>query len=74
MWADEYTTNVLFEEDNIKRLNLFNIMTDFSKYILKKKFRDKFFDFKDENNRIRVFTYTIEKNFESKEKSKMEKS
>ena len=31
MWADEFASNVLFEEDNIKKLNLFNIMTDFSK-------------------------------------------
>ena len=43
-------------------------MSKFSKYVLKKKYGDKFFDFKDENNRIRVFTYTIEKKFESKEK------
>ena len=60
MWADEFASNVLFEEDNIKKLNLFNIMTDFSKYILKKKYKDHFFDFKDENNRLRVFTYTID--------------
>ena len=60
MWADEFTSHVLFEEDNIKKLNLFNIMTDFSKYILKKKYKDHFFDFKDENNRLRVFTYTID--------------
>ena len=60
LWADEYTKSILFEEDNIKKLNLFNIMTDFSKYILKKKYKDNFFDFRDENNRIRVFTYTID--------------
>ena len=60
MWADEFTSHVLFEEDNIKKLNLFNIMTDFSKYILKKKYKDHFFDFKDESNRLRVFTYTID--------------
>ena len=35
-------------------------MTDFSKYILKKKYKDKFFDFQDENNRMRVLTYTID--------------
>ena len=34
-------------------------MTDFSQYILKKKYQDKFFDFKDEKCRIRIFTYTI---------------
>ena len=60
LWADEFTSCVLFEEENIKKLNLFNIMTDFSKYILKKKYKDHFFDFKDENNRLRVFTYTID--------------
>ena len=60
LWADDYTTYILFEEENIKKLNLFNVMTDFSKYILKKKYNDKFFDFQDENNRIRVFTYTID--------------
>ncbi len=75
LWADEYTTCVLFEEENIKKINLFNIMTDFSKYILKKKFRDKFFDFKDENNRLRVFTYTIDgaKTKEQENKKKGEK-
>jgi hypothetical protein len=60
LWADDYTTYILFEEENTKKLNLFNVMTDFSKYILKKKYNDKFFDFQDENNRIRVFTYTID--------------
>jgi len=60
LWADDYTTYILFEEENIKKINLFNIMTDFSKYILKKKYKDKFFDFQDENNRMRVFTYTID--------------
>ena len=75
MWADEFSTHVLFEEENIKKLNLFNIMTDFSKYILKKKYKDHFFDFKDENNRLRVFTYTIdgEKNKEQENKKKGEK-
>ena len=68
MWADEYTSYVLFEEENIKKLNLFNIMTDFSKYILKKKYNNQFFDFKDQNNRLRIFTYTIDgpKNKEKK--------
>ena len=60
LWADDYTTYILFEEENIKKINLFNIMTDFSKYILKKKYKDKFFDFQDENNRMRIFTYTID--------------
>lgn len=60
IWADEYTSYVLFEEENIKKLNLFNIMTDFSKYILKKKYKNQFFDFKDQNNRLRIFTYTID--------------
>jgi hypothetical protein len=60
LWADNYTSYILFEEENIKKINLFNIMTDFSKYILKKKYKDKFFDFQDENNRMRVFTYTID--------------
>jgi hypothetical protein len=68
LWADEYSKEVLFEEKNITKINLFEIMSKFSKYVLKKKYGDKFFDFKDENNRIRVFTYTIEKKFESKEK------
>ena len=68
MWADEYTTYILFEEENIKKINLFNIMTDFSKYILKKKYKDHFFDFKDPANRLRVFTYTVDgpKNKEKK--------
>jgi hypothetical protein len=75
LWADEYTTYVLFEEENVKKINLFNIMTDFSKYILKKKFKDHFFDFKDENNRLRVFTYTIDgaKTKEQENKKKGEK-
>ena len=75
MWADEYTTSVLFEEDNIKKLNLFNIMADFSKYIIKKRFKDHFFDFKDNNNRLRIFTYTIDggKNFDQENKKKGEK-
>ena len=60
LWADDYTSYILFEEENIKKINLFNIMTDFSKYILKKKYKDKFFDFQDENNRMRIFTYTID--------------
>jgi hypothetical protein len=68
LWADEYSKEVLFEEKDITKINLFEIMSKFSKYVLKKKYGDKFFDFKDENNRIRIFTYTIEKNFESKEK------
>ena len=68
LWADEYSKEVLFEEKDITKINIFEIMSKFSKYVLKKKYGDKFFDFKDENNRIRVFTYTIEKKFESKEK------
>ena len=60
LWADDYTTYILFEEENVKKINLFNIMADFSKYILKKKYKDKFFDFQDENNRMRIFTYTID--------------
>ena len=75
VWADDFTSYVLFEEENIKKINLFNIMTDFSKYILKKKYRDHFFDFKDENNRLRVFTYTIDyaKNKEQESKKRGEK-
>ena len=48
------------------------MMTDFSKYILKKKYKDHFFDFKDEYNRLRVFTYTIvgSKNNEQENKKK----
>ena len=51
------------------------MMTDFSKYILKKKYKDHFFDFKDEYNRLRVFTYTIDgsKNNEQENKKKGEK-
>ena len=60
LWADDYTTYILFDDENIRKINLFNIMTDFSKYILKKKYEDKFFDFQDEMNRMRVFTYTID--------------
>ena len=60
LWADDYTTYILFEEENVRKINLFNIMADFSKYILKKKYKDKFFDFQDENNRMRIFTYTID--------------
>ena len=59
LWADEYSKEVLFETQNIDKINLFQIMTDFSQYILKKKYQDKFFDFKDEKSRIRIFTYTI---------------
>jgi hypothetical protein len=75
LWADDYTSYILFEEENIKKINLFNIMTDFSKYILKKKYKDKFFDFQDENNRMRVFTYTIDlgKNKEKESIKRQEK-
>ena len=75
LWADDYTTYILFEEENIKKINLFNVMTDFSKYILKKKYKDKFFDFQDENNRMRVFTYTIDlgKNKEKESIKRQEK-
>ena len=75
LWADDYTTFILFEDENIKKINLFNIMTDFSKYILKKKYKDKFFDFQDENNRMRVFTYTIDlgKNKEKESIKRQEK-
>ena len=75
LWADDYTTFILFEDENIKKINLFNIMTDFSKYILKKKYKDKFFDFQDENNRMRVFTYTIDlgKNKEKESVKRQEK-
>ena len=34
LWADDYTTFILFEDENIKKINLFNIMTDFSKYLI----------------------------------------
>ena len=73
LWADDYTSYILFEEENIKKINLFNIMTDFSKYILKKKYKDKFFDFQDENNRMRIFTYTID-NGKIKEKESIKLS
>ena len=39
-------------------------MKDFSKYIIRNKYEDKFFDFKNENSRIRVFTYSISLNKE----------
>ena len=50
-------------------------MTDYSKYIIKKRFKDHFFDFKDNNNRLRIFTYTIDggKNCELENKKKGEK-
>ena len=73
LWADDYTSYILFEEENIKKINLFNIMTDFSKYILKKKYKDKFFDFQDENNRMRIFTYSID-NGKIKEKESIKLS
>ena len=73
LWADNYTSSVLFENEKIEKLNLFKLMTDFSKYILHKKFKDKFFSFKDES---KTFTYTIEsskdedQNSNKKEKEK----
>jgi len=36
LWADEYSKEVLFEEKDITKINLFEIMSNFSKYILKK--------------------------------------
>ena len=56
LWADNFSKSVLFENEKIEGVNLFNIMTDFSKYILSKKHGNKFFSFKDE---FRTFTYTI---------------
>lgn len=40
-------------------MNLFDKMTDFSKFIIRSKYGNKFFDFKDEQCRIREFTYSI---------------
>lgn len=59
VWADKYTKEVLFEKNGIEKLNLFEKMTDFSKYIIRNKYGNKFFDFKDEQCRIREFTYSI---------------
>ena len=59
VWADKYTKEVLFGQSEIEKVNLFDIMKDFSKYIIRNKYEDKFFDFKNENCRIRVFTYSI---------------
>ena len=36
LWADEYSKEVLFETQEIEKINLFQIMTDFSQYRLKK--------------------------------------
>ena len=59
IWADKYTQEMLFEHTKIDQINLFELFTDFSKYIIHNKYGDKFFDFKEESSRIRVFTYTI---------------
>jgi hypothetical protein len=63
VWADKYTQEVLLEQESIDTLNLFDLMTDYSKFIIRNKY-DKFFDFQE--NRVRVFTYSINiKNEES---------
>ena len=68
LWADEYSKEVLFETQEIEKINLFQIMTDFSQYRLKKMYKEKFFDFKDEKCRIRIFTYSIcQENINEKE-------
>lgn len=61
LWADEYSKYVLFEEKNIEKINLFDLMTDFSKFIMFKK-NIEFFDFRKEDNKFRIFTYTIDGN------------
>jgi hypothetical protein len=34
-------------------------MTDYSRFIIREKYKNKFFDFRNEECRIRVFTYSI---------------
>lgn len=47
-------------------------MTDFSKYILKIKYKDKFFDFKNDQCNIRSFTYSINLNKDQKQYDNIE--
>lgn len=74
VWADPYTQKILFEQKDIEKSNLFSLMTDFSKYIIKNKYQDKFFDFKDDDCRMRVFTYSIAINKEEKDGENEESS
>lgn len=59
VWVDNYVQRIIFEGLNLEGKNLFTYVTDFSKYILRTIYQDKFFDFKDKDIKIRVFTFTI---------------
>lgn len=59
VWADKYSSNVLFEQDKIPEYNLFEMMTDYSQFIIRNKFGDSFYDFKKESSRIVNFSYSI---------------
>jgi hypothetical protein len=62
VYADQYSKDSLFERSNIEGENLFSMMTEFSKFIIRKEQGENFYDFKNVNKRNIVLKYTINVN------------
>jgi len=60
-------TEYLFNSNTLKSKNFFQILTNFSRFNIRKKFGENFYDFKKTNCRIREFVFTIDLNLAKSE-------
>ena len=61
VYADSQT-EYLFNSNKLEEKNFFQILTEFSKFSIRKKYGENFYDFKKSNCRIREFIFTIDLN------------
>ncbi len=60
-------TEYFFNSNKLKSKNFFQILTNFSRFNIRKKFGENFYDFKKSNCRIREFVFTIDLNLAKSE-------
>jgi hypothetical protein len=56
---DSYSSQNIFESENFENKNIFDLMTDYSKFIIRRKF-DQLYDYKNVDCRLREFIFTID--------------
>ena len=59
VYMDSYSSQNIFECENFENKNIFDLMTDYSKFIIRKNF-DQLYDYKNVDCRLREFIFTID--------------
>ncbi len=60
MFAERHLTEAIFECDNLEGKNFFELLTDYSKFVIRKNYGNNFYDYKKVDCRIREMVFTID--------------